>query len=149
MNIIEFYESANREKWLSQIRLCDWKAGPFLCELIDKDKFHSTLGESSKLFLLTDKDKLVSFCTLCEKDEIHDTEFSPWVGFVYTFPENRGKRCIGLLLDKVLSAAKQSGYENVYISTDHVGLYEKYGFEFVGTMKTIYGGESRVYRKNT
>ena len=55
MNIIEFYESANREKWLSQIRLCDWKAGPFLCELIDKDKFHSTLGESSKLFLLTDK----------------------------------------------------------------------------------------------
>ena len=53
------------------------------------------------------------------------------------------------MLDKVLSAAKQSGYENVYISTDHVGLYEKYGFEFVGTIKTIYGGESRVYRKNT
>ena len=149
MNIIEFYESANREKWLSQIRLCDWKAGPFLCELIDKDKFYSTLGESSKLFLLTDKDKLVSFCTLCEKDEIHDTEFTPWVGFVYTFPESRGKRCIGLLFDKALSAAKQSGYENVYISTDQIGLYEKYGFEFVRMMKTIYGGESRVYRKNT
>ena len=149
MNIIEFFESTNREKWLSQIRLCDWKAGPFLCELIDKDKFYSTLGESSKLFLLTDKDKLVSFCTLCEKDEIHDTQFTPWVGFVYTFPENRGKRCIGLLLDKALSAAKQSGYENVYISTDQIGLYEKYGFEFVRMMKTIYGGESRVYRKNT
>ena len=37
--------------------------------------------------------------------------------------------------------------EYVYVSTDEEGLYEKYGFEFFGKMKTVWGEESRVYRR--
>ena len=36
---------------------------------------------------------------------------------------------------------------NIYISTNHTGLYEKYGFEFYQMMNDIHGEPSRVYVK--
>ena len=86
MEIIDFYSSPKREYWLNKIRLCDWRAGAYLCQLIDNEQFYSVLGESSRLLLLTEGDKLLSFCTLTERDQV-DTELTPWIGFVYTFPE--------------------------------------------------------------
>ena len=147
MNVVDFYSSPDREHWLSQLRLCDWSAGPFLCELIDGERFFDTLGSTSRLLLLTDGDKLVSFCTLSERDDIPDTELTPWVGFVYTYPDYRGKRCFGQLLSEAGRLAAADGFGSLYISTDHTGLYEKYGCELFGTMKDIHGGESRIYIK--
>lgn len=37
--------------------------------------------------------------------------------------------------------------EYIYISTNHIGLYEKYGYEFYKMEKDIEGKDSRVYRK--
>lgn len=37
--------------------------------------------------------------------------------------------------------------EYIYISTNHIGLYEKYGYEFFQMMKDVGGEDSRVYRK--
>ena len=145
MKIIEYYASPDSEHWLAQLRLCDWGAGPFLCELIDGEKFFDTLGVTSKLLLLTDGDRLVSFCTLAERDDIPDTELTPWVGFVYTYPEYRGRRCFGQLLEEAERLAAEAGFDALYISTDHIGLYEKYGCEFFRTMTDIHGGESRIY----
>lgn len=44
--------------------------------------------------------------------------------------------------------AKAAGMKHVYISTDHVGLYEKYGFEFLDTMKDWNGEDARAYGKH-
>lgn len=35
------------------------------------------------------------------------------------------------------------GHKAVYISTDHTGLYEKYGYEFFKTAKSIDGEENK------
>ena len=53
MKIIDFCSSPDRGHWLSKLRLCDWRAGPYLCHLIDSGSFFEVLGESSKLLLLT------------------------------------------------------------------------------------------------
>ena len=34
---------------------------------------------------------MISFCTFAEHDDIPDTELTPWIGFVYTFPAFRGE----------------------------------------------------------
>lgn len=34
--------------------------------------------------------------------------------------------------------------ENLYVSTDHVGLYEKYGFSFLEEADTVWGEKSRI-----
>ena len=41
-----------------------------------------------------------------------------------------GRRYAGKLLDWCERMAINTGKENIYISTDHIGLYEKYGYEF-------------------
>lgn len=43
--------------------------------------------------------------------------------------------------------ARSEGVEKIYISTNHKGLYEKYGCEFYKYMKDIDGEESRAYTK--
>ena len=147
MEIISFYETARQTHWLNELGKCDWRAGAYLCELLSNNTFYNVVGEGSKLLLLTDGDKLISFCTFAKKDEIQTDELSPWIGFIYTFPEYRGHHYIGLLFEEIESLAKKQNISAVYISTDHIGLYEKYGFDYLAQMESIYGELSRVYVK--
>ena len=136
-------------KYLEKIRDCDWGAGKFLYEIVTENKADELLGSYHDVLLLVDGEELVSFCTLTEMDDVQPTELKPWVGFLYTFPERRGHRYAGVLLDEALRRAAQKGAEYVYISTNHVGLYEKYGFEYYGTQKDVWGEDTKIYRKST
>lgn len=148
MKIIEYYASDKKEHWLNEIKRSDWSAGQFLYELLRDNRLKKLCGESTRVFMLTDGDALVSFCTYAEKDDIQATDLTPWVGFVYTFPRHRGKRRMGKLLECAYALAKDEGYEHIHISTGETGLYEKYGYSFWRMMKDMHGEGSRVYRMN-
>lgn len=79
--------------------------------------------------------------------QLIDASLTPWVGFAYTFPKYRGKRCMGKLLEYAYDLAEKEGHKYIYISTGEVGLYEKYGYTFWKMMTDVYGDESRVYRR--
>ena len=128
MQVINYFESNRQAHWLEEIRRCDWSAGIFLYDLLRGDE-------------------LISFCTYAEKDDIQPTELTPWMGFVYTFPAHRGHRYVGKLLEEIDRIAKEDGTTEVYISTNHIGLYEKYGCEFKTLMNDMDGTPSRVYVK--
>lgn len=147
MRIIEYFTTENKKYWLDKISQSDWGAGKYLAQLLDENKLKETLGETALVLMLTDEDKLVSFCTFAPLDDIQPTNMSPWVGFAYTFPKYRGNKYIGKLLDYAECLATIMEKEAIYISTDHTGLYEKFGYEFFKSEKTIYGEDSRVYRK--
>ncbi|MCM1056763.1 MAG: GNAT family N-acetyltransferase [Firmicutes bacterium] len=149
MEIKEYFASTDREYWLDQIRESDWAAGQFLYELLSKNEFRKLCGETARVFLLTDSGKLVSFCTLAEQDDVRDSGFGPWIGFVYTFPQYRGRRYMGILLEYAYETAKNEGAAQIYISTGETGLYEKYGYSFYRMMKDMNGEDSRVYRIKT
>ena len=145
--VISFFESDCQEHWLEEIKRSDWKAGAFLYELLSTGRFCEAVGEDSKVLLLTDGDELISYCTYAKKDDIQPTEISPWMGFVYTFPKHRGHRYVGLLFEEIERLAMEEQVSQVYISTNRVGLYEKYGCEFLTTMNDMDGEPSRVYVK--
>ena len=147
MIIQEFFSSENKEHWISEMKQCDWGAGKWLGSLLEQGKLKESVGSEALVPMLTDGNKLVSFCTLAPLDEIQPTDLTPWIGFVYTFPEYRGRRCAGQLLRWCECTAAAAGKKNIYISTDHIGLYEKYGYEFLNTQTTISGETSRVYTK--
>lgn len=146
MKILDFYTVEDTDYWLSMIQKSDWSAGEYLYELLRDNKLKGLCGESTKVLLLVDGDNLISFCTYAEQDDVRDPALTPWVGFVYTFPEYRGKRRLGKLLEYVYKLAKNEGHKYIYISTGETGLYEKYGYTFYKMMKDINGEESRVYR---
>ena len=89
-----------------------------LCRLLEQllaeDTFHKVLGRGT-LYLLTDGDALVSFLTLAERDCIDDASLAPWIGFVHTSPEYRGRRCAGVLLEHAVRMAGENGAKQVYI----------------------------------
>ena len=148
MKVIGYFEADNQEYWLSKIKECDWVAGGFLYDLIEKNQLIKLLGQSTKVLLLTDKLELISFCTISDRDDIETTELTPWIGFVYTFPKYRGNRYMGKLISYAEETAKSNGFSNIYISTDQEGIYEKYGFSFLGIMKDRCDKDSRVYTKS-
>ena len=146
MKITDYFAGERQLHWLEEIRKSDWGGGQFLYELLLGNRFSTVLGEGSRLLLLTEGDQLLAFCTYAERDDIPADGLTPWTGFVYTFPQHRGKRRMGKLLEQIHRLAKADGYPFVYISTDHTGLYEKYACAFWKTMKDIHGNQSRVYR---
>lgn len=117
-------------------------------KLLKEEKLKQLVGESTKVLMLVDGENLVSFCTFAEKDDIQPTDLTPWIGWLYTFPAYRGKRYAGKILSHAEALAEEAGIKNIYISTNHIGLYEKYGYEFFQVMKDIEGEDSRVYVKH-
>ncbi|MBO7556487.1 MAG: GNAT family N-acetyltransferase [Alphaproteobacteria bacterium] len=145
MQIVEYYKSQNQEYWRSEIGKGDWSAAKLLWKLLDKNELKKMCGSSTEVFLLTEGENLMSFAILAEQDEVEAPELSPWIGFVYTFPQYRGKHCAGELIEHICGVLKNAGEKQVYISTEEIGLYEKYGFVFWQMMITREGKPTRVY----
>ena len=86
MTIIDYFESENQAALVDQIKACDWSAAGFLAELLTKETFNDMLGGWGHVYLLMDRDKLVSFLTLTGQDAVRDESVTPWIGFVFTAP---------------------------------------------------------------
>lgn len=177
MRIIEYFtQTAEEQKYLrEQIVQGDWRAAKYLYEVLAEGKLKERYGECTRLLLLvedglkedstevlqvvsgkdvfegTQKPELLAFCTLAERDEIEEKEtepgMKPWIGFVYTYPKHRGNRYSEKLIRYACDLAKQDGYGKVYLSSNEVGLYEKYGFVFLKMRRTLWGEETQVFEK--
>ena len=147
MKFIEYFESDNKEHWLSKIEKSDWDAAKYLHYLLKSNKLEELVGEGARVLMLTDGMELISFCTLAKLDDVQPTTLTPWIGWVYTFPQYRGNHFSEKLIAHAEAIAKGDGAVCVHISTNHVGLYEKFGYEFLSEMKDVGGEDTRVYRK--
>lgn len=148
MKIIEYFVSDNKEHWKEQILLGDWRAAKFLFKLLnDTQKFDELLGVGGKLFLLVDGENIVSFVTLTRQDCIRDESMYPWLGFLYTYPDYRGNRYSEKLLNYAEEQAKSDNHPIIYLATDHIGLYEKYGYTYLETRKDSSDEDTRIYYK--
>ncbi len=66
------------------------------------------------------------------ENDFHDRpDLTPSVCAVYTEPEHRKKGIAGKLLDMAVEDLRARGVTPVYLVTDHIGFYERYGWEFL------------------
>ncbi len=147
MEIVKYSPSAH-DIFLRQIEACEWDAAKFLASLIKETRLETTLGGWAELYLLTEGNRLVSFLTLSAQDCIAEPEQTPWLGFFYTFPAYRGHRYGKILIDHAEKIARERGYSEIYLATDEVGLYEKYGFTYLESLIDVWGEDSRIYKKS-
>ena len=125
---------------------CSWRAGPCLAQKMKSNDFQTW----ERVFAACVNGKVVGFCTFAEKDELpEEHRFTPFIGFVFVDEPYRGKRLSELLIQSVLSYARELGYEKVYLMSGEIGLYEKYGFEKLGDYQTIYGTIDQLFVKST
>ncbi len=141
------YNSIADNGIIEEIKNCGWSAGELLAVLLKENKLEEICGDGAKVYLLFEEGKLAAYCTYAPKDDIPTDEYSPWIGFVFTFPQYRNRGFARKLIEHIETVAKQERKEFTYISTNHIGLYERLGYEFFKIMPDINGESSRVYRK--
>ena len=150
MEILETVSMPREEVlvWAEKAENCDWDAGRFLGFLMRNGMVERKFGEGSQALLLTDNGELLAFCTLAMQDEIDDISLTPWIGFVYTFPEFRGHRYSQKLIEYAVEKAKEQGFKKIYISSEEKGLYEKYGFKFVRDEMSIHEYITQIFERD-
>ena len=96
-------------------------------------------------YLLTNKDKIVGCAGLITNDFISRGDLYPWLCALFVDEEHRGQRLSSLLIDRAKTDTKAFGFTHLYLSTEHIGLYEKMGFTFIGEGYHPWNESSRIY----
>ncbi|BES62667.1 hypothetical protein DCPSUM001_29110 [Dysgonomonas capnocytophagoides] len=69
----------------------------------------------------------------------------PWLAAVFVDERFRGNGYAHLLIEKAKEDAKKAGFTKLYLSTDHIGYYEKYGWKYIGNGYHPWEEQSRIY----
>lgn len=96
-------------------------------------------------YLLLEGNKVIGCAGLITNDFISRMDLWPWLCALYVEPEFRGHSYGALLLEQGKRDAKGAGFSHLYLCTDHVGYYEKYGFSYLAQGYHPWGENSRVY----
>jgi len=96
-------------------------------------------------YLLLDKDKIIGCGGLITNDFISRMDLYPWVCALYIEEDYRGNAYGSILLKKIKKDTQASNFSTLYLCTDYIGYYEKYGFKYIGEGYHPWGESSRIY----
>ena len=82
-------------------------------------------------YLCLDGGRIVGGLGVIENDFHDRKDLSPNVCAVYTEPDCRGRGIAGTLLNLAVDDMRSKGISPLYLVTDHIGFYERYGWEFL------------------
>ena len=82
-------------------------------------------------YLCLDENQIIAGLGVIENDFHDRKDLTPNVCAVYTDEKYRSQGIAGNLLNMVVDDMKSKGVSPIYLVTDHIGFYEKYGWEFL------------------
>lgn len=94
-----------------------------------------------KLILLDD-DNLIGFISIFPVDGEERQDLTPWYATMYVKEEYRGNGYSKILNDAILKEAKDRGFNKIYLKTDLVNYYEKFGAKYI---EDLANGEKLYY----
>lgn len=81
--------------------------------------------------ILVDNNKLIGFISIFPTDCDEYKHLTPWYATMYVKKEYRNLGYSKLLNDAILKEAKKREYKEIYLKTDLVNYYEKFGAVFI------------------
>lgn len=81
-------------------------------------------------YLCLDGEEIIGGLGVIENDFHDRKDLFPNVCAVYTEEDWRGQGIAGRLLDLTVEDMRQKGVSPLYLVTDHIGFYERYGWEY-------------------
>ena len=82
-------------------------------------------------YLCLNGKQIIGGLGVIENDFHNRKDLSPNVCAVYTEEAFRGQGIAGRLLTMVVNDMKSKGISPLYLVTDHIGFYERYGWQFL------------------
>lgn len=95
-------------------------------------------------YLCLDRARIVGGLGVIANDFHDRTDLTPNICAVYTEADYRRRGIAGQLLQMAVEDLRQKGISPVYLLTDHIGFYERYGWEFLCMAQG--DGEERLSR---
>ena len=87
--------------------------------------------EGTTLVFVTQKETIIAGLGVIENDFHPRKDLAPNICAVFVEPEYRGRGIAGELLNFACRDMKDRGIGTLYLVTDHVGFYERYGWRFL------------------
>lgn len=91
--------------------------------------------------------QIVGMTSIMKADYYPLPEIYPWISSVFVTEEYRGHRISEKLINFANVYAKEAGFIRTYIPSQHVGLYEKYGYHYLKDIVNFGNGIDRLYVK--
>jgi len=99
-----------------------------------RERTEDSFKEGAKVpawYLCLEEDGIIGGMGVIENDFHERKDLTPNICAVYTEEEYRSQGIAGKLLDFVCAEMKEVGIDTLYLVTDHIGFYERYGWEFL------------------
>lgn len=104
------------------------------------------LGPLPQWYLLYGGERIMGCAGLIPNDFISRADLWPWLCALYVEPEVRGRGYGRRLIRHAAAECRRLGFSNMYLTTEHVGYYERYGFVYLGDGFGLTGEKSRIYK---
>ena len=91
--------------------------------------------------------RIVGMVTIMKTDYYPLPEIFPWISTLFVSEEYRGHRISKKLIAFANEYAKAIGFHKTYIPSEHIGLYEKYGYTYIKDIVNYGGDTDRLYAK--
>ena len=122
---------------------CSWNACARMATFMKDGKFN----DWERLFVAKENETFMGFCALIKPQGFPGLEYTPLIKWLFVEEKYRGQRLSQKLIDTAGDYAKELGYGQLFLTTWHEGLYEKYGFEKLCDKEVRDGYIERVYGK--
>lgn len=138
-------------------KLCEWSYNWWGIQNNDSyDEVKSILEHSlcvgnrlPQTYIALLNDEVVGMYQFSMADDLYcRPDLYPWLINVYVDEKYRGRGICKEMMNTVSANAKLLGINELYLYTKHIGLYEKYGWEFIQEEKTFRGSSpvERLYK---
>ena len=147
MKLVNLKENKNYLKEYFMLCSKEWGSNKSIekLETYSNDKVEKVLsGNYDKLIsaiCLYDNEP-IGFISLFKYDGDERKDLTPWYATMYVKKEYRGLGYSKILNDAILDEAKRLGYDKVYLKSDLINYYEKFGAKYIGKLSN---GENLYY----
>ena len=92
-----------------------------------------SISDFPQIVVATQNKEIIGYYSLVAKELVKDNRnYTPWLGTLFIREKYRGNHYSSILIDDVCQRVKNMGYSNLFLATEHIGYYEKFGFEEIG-----------------
>lgn len=124
---------------------CSWDACGRMAACMRGEHFH----DWERVFVAEENGGFMGFCALVKSQGSLGEEYTPFIKWLFVDEKSRGARLGQKLIDAAAEYAKKLGYDKIFLTTWHKGLYEKYGFVKIGDKEVRDGYFEGIYVKET